>query len=95
MTTAPKSTKQAKVKRASQREKLWHVLLFDCNCHSYDEVVEGLLEAIGCTVDQAIQYALVAEEFGCVSIFEGSYEDCKKIARPLLRIGLRVEVEPV
>ena len=95
MTTAPKSTKRAEVKKVFNKEQLWHVLLFDCDCHSYDEVVEGLLEAIGCTVDQAIQYALVAEEFGCVSIFEGSYEDCKKVARPLLRIGLRAEVESV
>jgi hypothetical protein len=95
MPTTPETTKKAQLDNKTDKEKVWQVLLFNCECHSYDDVVEAHLEAIGCTVDQAIQYALVAEEFGYVSIFQGTYAECKKVVRPLLRIGLRGEVEPM
>jgi hypothetical protein len=90
---APKIHKKRNAK--TNLEKIWHVLLFNCECHSYDEVVSGLQEAIGCSAERALQYALVAEQFGCVSIFSGSHEECKKVERPLIRIGLRTAVEQV
>ncbi|MCB9812231.1 ATP-dependent Clp protease adaptor ClpS [Candidatus Nomurabacteria bacterium] len=76
-------------------EPLWHVLLFNCDCHTYDDVVLALQKAIGCTVEQAMQYALVAEQFGCVSIFTGSHSECEQVAEPLVAAGLRVRIEEV
>ncbi|MCA9354903.1 MAG: ATP-dependent Clp protease adaptor ClpS [Candidatus Kaiserbacteria bacterium] len=97
MSTSPvlHTTKRLDTDKGKEKEKRWHVLLFNCECHTYDDVVEAVTEAIGCTVEQAIQYALVAEQFGQVSIFTGSYEECRKVERPLVRIGLRSVVEPV
>jgi hypothetical protein len=78
----------------SKPEQLWQVYLFNCNCHSYDDVEEAFLEAINCSLYQAVHYALVAEEFGQVSFFSGSLAACKKVERPFIRIGLNTSIEP-
>ena len=90
-----KEKKKVATEKDVKLEKIWQVLLINCDCHSYDDVVEGLMEAVGCTVDQAVQYAMVAEEFGQTSVFSGSHAECKKVERPLIRIGLRSSVEPL
>jgi ATP-dependent Clp protease adapter protein ClpS len=79
---------------ATDKERTWQSILFNCDCHSIDDVVLRLQQAIGCSEEQAFQYATTAEKFGCVTYFTGSQEECNKVAKPLAAIALDVVVEP-
>ena len=70
----------------------WRTVLSNCYCHSFDEVVEQLIKAIGCSTATASQLAHTAEQFSNVVVFNGSYEKCEKVAEVLGSIGLDVKV---
>ncbi|MEI6280967.1 MAG: hypothetical protein WCP17_03150 [bacterium] len=68
------------------------VVLFDCNCHLYAEVIEMLMLAIKCDLTTAVRYTETAQQFGQVSVFRGMKEDCEKVASILSSTGLDVSV---
>ena len=75
------------------KEREYQVVLFDCNCHSFDEVVFQLTKAVGCSDAQAVQYAKLAEQFGCAAVFTGSHAECNRVTTVLTAAGLRAEVQ--
>lgn len=68
------------------------VVLFDCNCHLYGEVIGLLIKAIKCDMVTAIRYAEMAQQFGQVAIYKGSKEDCENVASIISGTGLDVSV---
>lgn len=92
---ATKQSKETDTNTDIEIEKNWQAILFDCDCHSIDDVILRLQQAIGCTEEQAYLYAQTAEQFGCVTFFTGSKEECLKVAKPLTAIALDVVVESV
>lgn len=80
------------VKTLTKPELIWHTVLFNCYCHTFDEVVEQLMKAIGCSSTTGSQLANVAEQFGSVTVFTGSEAQCEKVADILGSIGLDVRV---
>jgi len=81
-----------KIKTSTKLETTWNVVLFNCYCHSFDEAVEQITKAIGCSSDQAYTYARTAERSGDVTVFSGSFNKCEQIARTLGSTGLQVSV---
>jgi predicted DCC family thiol-disulfide oxidoreductase YuxK len=73
-------------------QKESEVILFDCNCHLFEEVIELLILAIKCNEVTAIRYADTAQQFGQVTVFRGLKEDCEKVASILSSTGLDVSV---
>ena len=73
-------------------ELVWNVILFNCNCHTFDDVIEQLMCAIGCSSDTASHYAYVVDQFGSAKVYEGDKESCERIADILASIGLVVKV---
>lgn len=71
----------------------WKVILLNCNCHTFDEVIEQLMKALGCSTATASQLAYTADKFDSVTVFNGSKEDCDRVAYVLENIGLFVKVE--
>ena len=71
---------------------LHQTFLFNCYCHLFDEVVEQISKAIGCSYDTASKLTHTAETFGNVAVFAGSYEECVKVANILGTIGLEVNI---
>ncbi len=80
------------VKTLTKSELIWHTVLFNCYCHTFDEVVGQLMKAIGCSSTTGSQLANVAEQFGSVSVFTGSESQCEKVADILSSTGLDVKV---
>jgi predicted nucleic acid-binding Zn finger protein len=74
------------------QEREHEVMLFNCNCHTYEEVIDALMRAIKCDRTTAIRYALIAEQFDQVAVYKGAREDCEKVAAVLGSTGLRVAV---
>jgi len=50
------------------------------------------MKAIGCSSEKASQLAYVADQFGSVKIFEGSEDECERVADILGSAGLVVKV---
>ena len=70
----------------------WHAILFNCNCHTFDTVIELIMIAISCSTEKASQLANVADRLGSVTIFTGSKERCEQVADILGGGGLLVKV---
>ena len=68
------------------------VVLFNCNCHTFDEVAEQIMKAIGCSIEKAFRFAYVADQLGSVVVYEGERGDCEKVASILGSTGLQVKV---
>ncbi len=73
-------------------KSIWKVLLFNCYCHSYDEVVDRIMIAIGCDYITAQNLADSAEKFGNVTVYEGTFSECTKVANVLGSTGMDVRV---
>ncbi len=71
----------------------WYVVLFNCNCHSADEVVLQLLKATDHSAKMCINIMMEAHTHGRAVAYRGNEEMCNRCAIILGSIGLRVEVE--
>lgn len=74
-------------------EHMWRTILLNCNCHTFDEVIEQIIKAIGCSEFTASQMANVAHQFGSVEVWKGEKSECEKVAYVLEEIGLFVDVK--
>ena len=73
-------------------EPSWQVMLYNCDCHTFDEVAERLMMAIRCNAPTAWQYAHVVHTLGSASVFRGVKGECERIADIIGATGIRVEV---
>ena len=73
-------------------ELVWNVILFNCNCHTFDDVIEQLMAGLGCSSEKASQLTYVADQFGSVKVYEGDNESCNKVADIIGSTSLIVKV---
>ncbi len=71
----------------------WHVVLYNCDCHSADEVVLQLIKATDYPVRRCIHIMTEAHVLGRAIAYHGTKETCVRCADILASIGLRVEVQ--
>ncbi len=71
----------------------WKTVLFNCNCHSFQEVAVQLMKAIRCTYEKGLQLANVVHYTGSAVVYSGVKERCEAVAMVLQDIRLRVNVE--
>ncbi len=69
----------------------WHTLLYNCNCHSAEEVVEQLLKATDHSLQKCIEIMLEAHFTGRAVAYAGSQCLCQRCTGILCSIGLRAE----
>ncbi len=70
----------------------WKTILFNCECHSFDEVERQLLKAIGCSLSRARAISSEVHTKGSSTVFEGTRERAEAVADVLGSIGLLVKV---
>jgi ATP-dependent Clp protease adaptor protein ClpS len=69
------------------------VFLFNCDCHSFEEVITQLLKAIpGMTRPLAEELAWRAHTQGLAEVYRGSASECDRVAKVLGETGLIVQV---
>jgi ATP-dependent Clp protease adaptor protein ClpS len=69
------------------------VFLFNCDCHSFAEVIAQLLKAVpGMTRPLAEELAWRAHTQGLAEVYRGSASECDRVARVLGETGLIVQV---
>ena len=70
----------------------WKTILFNCNCHTFEDVIQQIIRAIQCTRQKASDLAFFADSTGNAIIYEGTKKKKKKVASVLGSIGLVVTV---
>ena len=71
----------------------WVVILYNCDCHSYEEVVFQVQKATGCSLEKALWITEEAHISGRAVAFSGTLEECERVARVLRDIRLQVETD--
>ena len=71
----------------------WIVILYNCECHTYDDVIGILQRATGCTADQGMAIATEVDTRGRAICFSGSREECDRVAGIIASIRLQVETD--
>ncbi|HXT02367.1 MAG TPA: ATP-dependent Clp protease adaptor ClpS [Elusimicrobiota bacterium] len=88
---------------ASQREKKtedsagagdepWKVVLFNCDCHTFDEVENVVMKATRCTLSRARRISNEVHSRGSAVVYDGPLERCEAVADVIGAVGLRVKV---
>lgn len=67
-------------------------ILFNCNCHSFDDVEKQLLKAIHCSLAKAREFSWTIHTKGSAVVYSGPRERCEAVAGVLEDIGLIVKV---
>ncbi len=70
----------------------WKTVLMNCNCHSFEEVIDLIMRAIGCSTTRASQLASAVHHLGEATICEGEKRYCSHVADILGSTGLKVVV---
>jgi ATP-dependent Clp protease adapter protein ClpS len=81
------------VDRGEQTDHPFVVILYNCDCHTFDEVILQMQKATGCSVEKASQVAHEVHNSGRAIAFSGSLEKCEKVAAVLRQIKLQVETD--
>ncbi len=69
------------------------VFLFNCDCHSFAQVIAQLLKAVpGMTHALAEELAWRVHTNGLAEVYRGGFEECERVARILGETGLIVQV---
>jgi len=71
----------------------WRVILYDDDIHTFDEVINQLIKALGCSVQQAEKFTLQVHNEGKATVYEGSFEECLKVNSVLQEIQLVTEIK--
>ncbi len=69
------------------------VILYNCDCHSMDEVVAQLLKATEYSLDRCMQIMMEAHLRGRAIAYTGSESACIRAANILRQIRLQVETD--
>lgn len=67
-------------------------ILFNCNCHTFESVIDQLIYALGCSYEAARRFAHIAHSNGKATVFTGTQDACDAVADKLAEIGLMVRV---
>jgi ATP-dependent Clp protease adapter protein ClpS len=70
----------------------WLTTLWNCDCHTFEQVASQLGKAIGCSYEEGMAIARRVHEDGRAVVRVGPRPECERVARVLAEIGLRVTV---
>lgn len=71
----------------------WRLLLYDDDIHTFDEVINQLIKALGCSVSKAEKLTMQVHNEGKALVYEGKFEECLKINSVLQEIQLVTEIK--
>ena len=92
MPTQTVPRKSPEVTDSTHKNYIWKTILFNCNCHSFDEVEKQLLKSIHCSLSKARELSWQVHTTGNAVVYTGPKERCEAVAMVLEDIGLVVKV---
>ena len=85
-------TAERKAPKDSETGPAWKTVLFNCDCHTFDEVERQLVKAVHCGLAAARALAWEAHSRGSATVYSGPRERCEAVAAVLEDIKLIVKV---
>jgi len=70
----------------------WITFLWNCDCHTFEQVANQLVKAIACSYDEGMAIAWRVHTEGKADVRVGPRAECERVARVLAEIGLQVTV---
>lgn len=70
----------------------WKTTLFNCECHTFAQVIEQLVTATGCSGAAASQLANTVHHNGSAVVYRGAKDECERVAKVLGLVGLVADV---
>jgi ATP-dependent Clp protease adapter protein ClpS len=70
----------------------WRVILFNCDCHSFDEVERVVMQATRCSLSRARELSHEVHTKGSAVVYKGVRERCEAVADVIGATGLQVKV---
>jgi ATP-dependent Clp protease adaptor protein ClpS len=70
----------------------WITILYNCDCHTFEDVVKQLMKAIGCSEDRGWEIAWEVHNTGKSVVKVGPETECVRAGNILAAIGLVVTV---
>jgi ATP-dependent Clp protease adapter protein ClpS len=70
----------------------WRTVLFNCDCHHFNEVIQALLKAIHCSVEEAQRLAWEAHKNGRSVVYRGYFEKAELVCSVIQSSGLLAKV---
>lgn len=70
------------------------VIVYNNDYNTYDEVIEILMRATGCPLEEAQIETWEIDHLGKSVVHHGSEEECERAASVIRTIGIVVEVRP-
>lgn len=84
---------QTEVLTATEVALAAHVILYNDDIHTFDEVTLQLMKATGCSIDEGEDLAIEVDQRGLACVFEGELADCLRVSSVLEEIALHTEVK--
>ena len=78
---------------AGMRSGRWMVLIFNNDLNSVDEVVQILMVATNCDVQEAFMEMWEAHTFGKAPVHFAARQECEQVAGVISSIGVRTRVQ--
>lgn len=72
----------------------WTVVIFNNDHTLVDDVIFGLMQGTGCTVEEATIEVWEAQTYGRANVHFSDLQDCEAVARIMQSIGVKTVVEP-
>lgn len=92
---APKRTVEV-LEKTEEEESVdtpWKLILYDDDIHTFDEVINQLIKALGCSLPRAEEITYNVHNEGKAIVYEGSFEECLRINAVLQEIQLITEIK--
>lgn len=89
----PDTKKQPSVETAVEEDTPWRLILYNDEEHTFDEVINQLIKALGCTVSEAEEITFKVHNNGKALVYEGTFEECFRINSILQEIQLITEIK--
>jgi ATP-dependent Clp protease adapter protein ClpS len=89
------STKHPPIKKTTDGTTTrapWNTVLFNCDCHTFDQVARQLTKAIRVSYAQGLAIASVVDSEGKAVVYTGHRERCEAVAMVLEDIFLVTKV---
>jgi ATP-dependent Clp protease adapter protein ClpS len=69
------------------------VILYNDEWHTFEEVIEQIIKATGCSFDKAEDLTWEVHNSGKAMVYEGDMGDCLRVSTVLEEIQLRTQIE--
>ncbi len=91
--TLPRLDEWQDIRHGSNLQGPWIVILYNCDCHTFDDVETILQKATGCSLEDATAIAMEVHLKGRSICFSGSHEECDRVAGIIASVRLQVETD--